>query len=222
VSHPDWATFKAGSRTRVALWLASEVGEGGTFTKAQLREAFPLVEQIDRRMRDLRAEGWIIATYREDRSLASDELRLVTVGGHVWDKGYHSRTNALSERDRRSTLAADDYVCRFCGIGPGEPYPDDRLQTAKLSVATLRGGTEPQRLTLCDRCMPSAERPENPNDVVMAIQGLDSEALDTFRSWVRSRERPRTTLEQLWARFRRLPAGAREEVESYLQRGRTE
>ena len=72
---PDWRTSRTGSKTRVALWLVAEVGAGGTFTKADLRAAFPAIEQVDRRMRDLRTEGWVIATYREDRSLAADELR---------------------------------------------------------------------------------------------------------------------------------------------------
>lgn len=54
---PDWRTHQAGTRVRVALWLHSEVPVGSSFTKAQLRDAFPGVEQVDRRMRDLRASG---------------------------------------------------------------------------------------------------------------------------------------------------------------------
>jgi hypothetical protein len=33
--------LKVGSMVRAALWLVEEVGEGNTFTKEQLREAFP-------------------------------------------------------------------------------------------------------------------------------------------------------------------------------------
>ncbi len=62
---PDWRDGTLGTRVRVALWLASEVGEGGTFRKQQLRDAMPGVEQIDRRMRDLRPAGWEILTYRD-------------------------------------------------------------------------------------------------------------------------------------------------------------
>ena len=65
---------------------------------AELRNAFPSVEQIDRRMRDLRAEGWVIATYREDRSMSQDELRLVAMGGRVWEEAYHSRSGATTWR----------------------------------------------------------------------------------------------------------------------------
>ena len=113
MSIPDWRTSKSGTRIRVALWLVSEVGPGGTFTKTQLREAFPAVEQIDRRMRDLREHGWVISTYREDRSLAPDELRLVTVGGHVWDKAHRGASRrALTENERRQVLARDGFSCR--------------------------------------------------------------------------------------------------------------
>jgi hypothetical protein len=132
---PDWKTSRAGARVRVALWLYQVVGEGGAFTKAQLREAFPNVEQIDRRMRDLRPEGWVIATYREDRSLSPDELRLVETGGKVWETAYRSRQEKMpTEKERQAVFAADNFACAYCGIGGGERYPDDSVRTAKLSV----------------------------------------------------------------------------------------
>lgn len=215
-SLPDWATSTAGSKIRVALWLASEIRPGGTFTKAQLRDAFPSVEQIDRRMRDLRGEGWVIATYREDRSLALDELRLVTIGGPVWEKGYRSRASSDIEASRRATLAADDYLCRYCGIGAGEPYPEDPLRTAKLSVATVETSAGRAGLTLCDRCLRSASAAEPVADVLDAVRALPAEARASFREWVRDDQRPRTLLEELWSRYRRLPADARTQVEHLL------
>jgi hypothetical protein len=60
-----------------ALWLAAEVGEGGVFTKEQVRQAFPGISQADRRIRDLRDYGWVIHTNTDDASLASGEQRLV-------------------------------------------------------------------------------------------------------------------------------------------------
>src|SRR3954447_17133914 len=88
MSVPDWRTSTAGTRVRAALWLVEVVGVGNHFTKAELREAFPGVEQVDRRMRDLRDDSWVIATNREDRSLELDELRFVSMGGRVWEPGY--------------------------------------------------------------------------------------------------------------------------------------
>src|SRR4051794_13683960 len=84
---PAWddTSTKHGTKIRVALWLLSVVGEGHLFTKAQLRDAFPGVEQVDRRMRDLRPHGWQLLTNREDASLSPDELRFVKAGEEVWD-----------------------------------------------------------------------------------------------------------------------------------------
>ena len=135
---PDWRTSSKGTRVRVALWLHTEIKPGGSFTKQQLREAFPRVEQVDRRMRGLRPEGWVITTYREDRSLAVDELRLVAEGGPVWEENYRSREQlSVTDRQRQAVFAADNYSCIYCGIGPGEAYADDPLRTAKLTLARV-------------------------------------------------------------------------------------
>lgn len=105
-------------------------GPGGAFTKQQMRTALSTPqkeeqdEQLDRRMRDLRPEGWVITTYREDRTLNPNQLRLVTEGGAVWQPGYRSLKQGVpTAKQRQATFAADDYRCRFCGIGAGEPYP---------------------------------------------------------------------------------------------------
>ena len=136
VTLPAWQSSTAGARIRAALWLAQEIGEGGTFRKAQLRAAFPSVEQIDRRMRELREDGWVFATNREDLALASDELRLVRIGGAVWDKSYRrARTSSISANDRKAAFAADGFACRHCGVAAGEPFADDPIRIAKLSVA---------------------------------------------------------------------------------------
>src|SRR5687768_10019509 len=113
---PAWQTSTRGARVRAAMWLAQEVGEGGAFRKAQLREAFPGVEQIDRRMRELREDGWIFATSREDLSLAQDELRLVHIGSAVWDESYRRQvSSSISPGQRKAVLSADGFACRLCG-----------------------------------------------------------------------------------------------------------
>lgn len=213
---PDWRAFRAGTRTRVGLWLYTEVGEGRAFTKAQLRGAFPGVEQIDRRMRDLRAEGWQISTYREDRSLAVDELRLVAVGGRVWEPGYRSRRASVSDADRARALDADGYACRTCGIGAGEAYPDDRLRTAKLSVERVRpdGGASYLR-TLCERCMAGRSARDSASEaaeLAEAVVKLSDANLREFVRWATFGYRERGQGEALWSRHCALPREARVEI----------
>lgn len=222
MSLPDWKTSTAGTRIRVALWLASEVGAGGSFTKADLRDAFPGVEQVDRRMRDLRAEGWIIATYREDRSLASDELRLVELGGKVWERGYRSKTStpSISDKQRQDVFAADGFVCVHCGIGGGEPYPDDRLRTAKLTIARAQPTDDgwPRLATVCDRCHLRSSEEASGDALTSAIAQLDVESRHRLREWISRGARPRDPLDEVWAEYRRLPSADRARIKEQILR----
>ena len=216
---PDWRTSTAGTRTRVALWLHHEVGVNGTFTKAQLRDAFPAVEQVDRRMRDLRTEGWVLSTYREDRSLSVDELRLVTEGGAVWERGYRSKAAAgVSDKDRLAIFAADDYTCAYCGVSGGEPYSDDPLRTAKLTLSRVPAleGTVQLRTT-CDRCHVAAPGEVFDETALRLLRSLDEGARARLRSWVRKGVRMPTPEEKLWSLYRRLPRDSRAALESALR-----
>lgn len=218
MSVPDWHTFAAGTRVRVALWLHSEVGPGGTFTKADLRSAFPGVEQIDRRMRDLRAEGWIITTYQEDRSLAADELRLVEEGAAVWERGYRSQqSRAITAKERQTAMRADSFACVICGIGGGEVFPEHPLRTAKLAVVHVgddaRGG---RRLsTICDLCIAGGARGTT-DALISAIDELTPSERVLLADWVRRGVRPRSKEEQLWAQYRQLPSVDRAAIERHL------
>lgn len=219
---PDWRTSRAGTRVRVALWLASEIGAGGAFTKAQLREAFPGVEQVDRRMRDLRAEGWVITTYREDRSLAADELRLVRLGGGVWEPGYRSKasSSSVSERLRQEVFAADGFVCVYCGIGGGEPYPDDPLRTAKLTIARGQPTDDgsPRLATVCDRCHTRSSEGESAENLMSAISELESASRERLSGWIVRGARERDPLDELWAAYRRLPELDRARIRELILR----
>lgn len=217
---PDWRTLQAGTRVRAAVWLHSEVGVGGTFTKAQLRTAFPGVEQVDRRMRDLRPDGWVITTYREDASLDSDELRLVAEGGPVWEKGYRSRQERKpTEQERRAVFAADNFACVYCGLAGGEPYPDDELRSAKLSAARAQSldGEGFNLITLCDRCWAGARGEVIDVSFIGDAAALNPEQLSRLAAWVRAGRRAWSPEEQLWARYQRLPAAQRDEVKATLR-----
>lgn len=217
---PDWKTTRAGARIRVALWLRSEVGTGGSFTKAQLRAAFPKIEQVDRRMRDLRRDGWVIATYREDRSLASDELRLVGMGGPVWEAGYRSTAvNTVTDKERRAVFAGDNYSCVYCGISGGETYVDDPVRTAKLSVARIKSGSSdrPQLVSVCDRCRAAAPAESSSSAILADIANLDDADRANLRSWIERGRRQVSPAEQVWGKLRRLPRPARDNVADHIR-----
>jgi len=124
-ARPDWQASTLGTMKRVALWLLAEVGEGHTFTKNQLRDAFPGTSQVDRRMRDLRDYGWVIHTNREDAALDASEQRFVSQGAPVWVDGKAVKVvsdTTVTATQRREIMYRDGNFCRSCGITPGETY----------------------------------------------------------------------------------------------------
>lgn len=211
---PNWKTYDGGTKVRIALWLHDVVGPGGVFTKAQLRAAFPNVEQVDRRMRDLRPEGWVIHTNTQDVTLDPEELRLVKVGGRVWEKAYRSAaTSAVSESERRAVMLRDNYACVFCGISAGEGYFDESSRTAVLGV--IRSNASSGRASLvtsCARCRAAAGGTVSASDVQHQIQELCPEDANTFLQWAARGRKPKSALDMAWLSYLRLPADIRKEV----------
>lgn len=211
---PDWRTSGAGTRTRAALWLASEIGEGGVFTKAQLREAFPGVEQIDRRMRDLRQDGWILSTYAQERSLAVDELRLVKIGGHVWESGYKSNVaRSATDRERRETLARDNFACAFCGIGAGETYSDDPSRSGQLSVTWCAAAAPAGRyVSTCKRCRNPLVGIDSSDAAYEAAALLAAEERRVLMAWIRVGHRTPRQIDRAWSLIRLLSKSERDNL----------
>lgn len=211
---PNWKTYEGGTKVRIALWLHEEVGPGGIFTKAQLRAAFPNVEQVDRRMRDLRPEGWVIHTNTQDVTLEPEELRLVKVGGRVWEKAYRSAaSSAISDSERRLVMRRDNYACVFCGISAGEDYFDEPARTAVLGV--VRSNDSQGRASLvtsCARCRAAAAAAISARDVQHHVQQLSLEETDTFLRWAHRGQRIMSALDMTWVSYLRLPADLRKEV----------
>ncbi|GAA2912798.1 hypothetical protein Acy02nite_48530 [Actinoplanes cyaneus] len=220
---PDWRDNRLGTMKRTALWLVQEVGEGNTFTKNQLREAFPEVAQIDRRMRDLRDFGWKIDTSREDAGLDLNEQRFAQRGAAVWEPGKATRQAvAVSTSQRREILARDGYKCRSCGIGPGEKYVGTET-TAQLDLARrpvrMPGGTQQTQLVVeCNRCRVGAggELAADVQDVLSRAARLPMIEKKMLAGWIEEGSRRFSEAEQLWADFLTLPAEARELVRESL------
>ncbi|UTT70586.1 hypothetical protein NMQ03_05455 [Arthrobacter sp. DNA4] len=229
MKQPAWddPESKAGTMIRGALWLLQVVGEGGTFTKNELRTAFPGISQIDRRIRDLRDYGWILHSNVEDASLLAEDQRFVKAGVPVWDP--HERRQAaprkaMSSKDRQAVLIRDGYMCTLCGIAGAEPYPDDPVITAVVAVSrrtirTLDGRETEAFVTECKRC--TSGRGASPileRDVLLAAAELSPGDRRRFVRWMERGRRGSTELDRAWAAYLRVPTDRRQNIADQLRR----
>lgn len=213
---PSWQDKKFGSMIRAALWLESEVGEGEIFTKTRLREAFPEVTQIDRRIRDLRSHDWQIDTARDDPSLRLEEQRYVKRGALVWLPGTAKSLPkaSLTAAQRSKVLQDDNFLCRTCGAAAGDTYEDGVL-TAQLDVARRNvrlpdGSAQIQLITQCNRCRVGSRVQEVDLSAVLdALQALTNFEREILARWIETDRRKLNELEKLWGAYRALPADSR-------------
>ncbi|MFE4828049.1 hypothetical protein [Streptomyces sp. NPDC056672] len=221
---PSWQDAGLGTMKRVALWLVSVVGEGNTFTKEELRAAFPGVSQVDRRMRDLRDFGWRIDTNREDAGLDSHEQRFVKPGDPVWEPGRATRksgTIAIGAARRREVLARDGYMCRSCGIAPGETYVGTyeaaQLDIARRDVVKADGTKATELVTECKRCRVGGRLlTADLEKVLTAAAALGSAERSVLSDWVAADRREFSRLEQIWSDYRSLPEESRAQLRAEL------
>jgi hypothetical protein len=225
---PAWndPDLKAGTMVRGALWLVQVIGEGNTYTKAQLRDAFPGVAQADRRIRDLRDYGWVLRTNSEDATLTAEDQRFVKAGVPVWDPAARRAAapqKTVSSKEKQAIMARDHYMCTVCGISGGEEYVDDSNQTAVLAVTrretTLPDGREETLLvTECKRCRAGGEGlPAQADEALAAIKALDPGDQRRVMRWIERGRRGSTPLDRAWNTYRRLPADARDELRATLE-----
>jgi hypothetical protein len=220
---PSWENSGLGTMKRAALWLVQVVGEGEVFTKSQLREAFPDVSQIDRRMRDLRDFNWQINTNREDLTLDQHEQRFVSTGDPVWEPGKGTKKGpaAITAAQRRELLARDSHMCRSCGIGAGQTFDDThdqaQLDVARRKVGRPDGGPEVQLVIECNRCRVGGRGlVADPLDLQARIGRLPAFDRNMLAQWIQSDERPFSEVEILWAAYRALPAASRDAIREAL------
>ncbi|MEU8932681.1 hypothetical protein AB0D30_22705 [Streptomyces sp. NPDC048409] len=225
---PAWndPELKAGTMVRGALWLVQVIGEGNTFTKEQIREAFPGISQADRRIRDLRDYGWVILTNSDDARLVAEDQRFITEGVPVWDPAARRAAapqKAISNKEKQATMVRDDYMCTICGISGGESYLDDSNQTAVLSVTRRETVLPDSRertllVTECKRCRAGSDgNPARADEALADINALDPSDQRRLLRWIERGRRGSTALDRAWSAYRRLPADARDEVRATLE-----
>lgn len=220
---PSWEDEKLGTMKRAALWLIQVVGEGNSFTKTRLREAFPDVSQIDRRMRDLRDFDWRIDTNREDLALGPHEQRFVQRGESVWEPGKATRKAAatLTATQRRELLTRDGHMCRSCGISAGQlfagEYEAAQLDVARREISRPDGRTEVQLVIECNRCRVGGRgTTADPDGVLHRVNRLSAFERKILAEWVRNDERAFSEVETLWAAYRALPMESRDKIRGAL------
>ncbi|MBB5153728.1 hypothetical protein [Saccharopolyspora phatthalungensis] len=225
---PSWRNPSFGSMIRAALWLETEVGVGNAFRKTALREAFPDVAQIDRRVRDLRKHGWRIDTHREDPTLKQEEQRYVKKGAEVWIPGQAKGepNSSLTAARRSKVLAEDSFLCRSCGVAAGDLY-DDGVLSAQLDVARRKvqlpdGILDVQLVTECNRCRVGGRGTMiDLAEVISRVKSLSLLEQEIFASWVKEDRRKFSELDSLWGIYRALPAVSRDAVKQALGSGDT-
>ncbi|MFJ2414729.1 hypothetical protein [Streptomyces brevispora] len=215
---PSWRDEKLGTMKRAALWLVTVVGEEGTFTKEDVKNAFPGISQADRRVRDLRDYGWRIATHREDARLGQHEQRFVAQGQPVWERGKATKdSSAITDTQRRKILTADGNRCRSCGITPGQVYTDS-FETAQIDIARRKvklpnGTASVQHVAECNRCRVGGRSLEADLGAVLEdVSKLGGLQLQTLTGWIAADEREFSVVERIWSDFRTLPAESRDKV----------
>ena len=214
---------------RVAQWLAGSVGEGGVFTKQQMRAQFPGVEQIDRRMRDLRAYGWQIHEARVGAGLDMNELRLVKIGVPIWDPAARKAAapQTISSKVRQEVFHRDGHACVRCGVASGEEFDDRPGVTARLTAAHIYPGglggkaSAADLVTACQFCN-EALRDETPNyldadQVLVRARGLGKAEQRRLLARIQNNRRETDKVDQVWRAFRQLSAVERERVQRALE-----
>ncbi len=223
----SWKNTKLSSKVRVALYLYDEVGEGNRFNKSDMRLALPGIEQIDRRMRELREVGWVIRNYKDSPVLAPNELLLERVGDHVWTPGYRNpNADRINNALKRQVFDRDNNQCRVCGIAAGETYPDRPDLTARLTIGHLipkgrQGFNDAENLrTECALCNEPArhltEAPVDPMLLTARIAALPRKEKTVLAKWMLADRRQFTEVEKLWTQYRQLPAPLRDEMRTLL------
>lgn len=142
---------KFGGEKRIAAYLKFNVPLGATFTMRDLRTAIAPAkgraedaEQLNRRLRNLRPDGWVITSYKDDRSLPANTYRLDAAGTRVRLSERMER-DAISAKVRRQVLERDSHACQVCGIAQGEEYDEYPGRSARMTIGHRVPGAAARR-----------------------------------------------------------------------------
>jgi hypothetical protein len=204
----------------VATYLREAIGVGGVFTLAELRANASGATQSDRRMRDLRAMGWIIHSRKDDPTIGMGEYRVVFIGGMV-------PIPTVSDRVRREVFDRAQNRCQVCGYAAGETYPDGGVVRLQLGHWVPKGQNaekvDPSNLRAeCHRCnegIRDKKRSVVTTEAVRArVLGLPAKSKKEMAGWIRSQHREPSVPEQAYYDFRQLPPSEQAAILDELER----
>lgn len=226
---------RIGDEVRIAAWLASNKGIGDLFTTDELREALGsggernTKEHFQRRIRELRSKryGWELPSAKYEHGLPQGSYRVDLVGWHPALGPKPSAETTVSAATRRRVLERDYGRCFFCGIAAKEPYPDDPLRSAVMTVghvvpAELGGsGTDSNLRAECSRCNESSRSstlpPESLESVEIDVRQLTQTERKQFLEWAASGRRERSRVDAAFDRYRHLTPGDQADLVARLR-----
>ena len=162
----------------------------------------------------------------EEASLHAEDQRFVKAGVAVWDPQERRKAaprRTIPSKERRAVLARDGYMCTLCGIAGAEPYRDDPVMTAVLSVSRrkvrmIEGAETEILVTECNRCRSGQDNvPIDIGDAVAAADGLGSGDRRRLLRWMERGRRGMTELDRAWEAYLRTPFDLRPELAERLR-----
>lgn len=224
--HPG-KKLKYGAERKIAAYLAFNLEVGDTFTMKDLRdrvgrESVPnSQEHLNRRLRKLREEGWILLSNKDDKSLNIGVYRIEQIGWHPGE-GERPKADSISKSMERAVFERDGYRCAICGIGRGEPYPGDPDTRAVITVghrqARMYQGSTDDIENLETQCKIHNETvradvlPESVDEVLVDLRKLRKSELERLETWLGQGYRSRDRLDQIHDRIRTLSPAERSQV----------
>lgn len=221
-----------GGEKRIAAYLYFNVDVGGTFTMRQIREALgeedtpEQAEHLNRRLRNLKPQGWQFTSYKDKYGQAMDEYVLQGKGNKLW-LGERTKRPTISGALKRQVLERDLNRCVICGVGAGEPYPGEPGTAAKLTAGHRTAGARHGETSLdnlqteCARCNePVGDTPPNPEvlgEVVAVVKQLRAVDKLALLTWLESGYRHRSKVDFAYDRTRKLSTTEKVEVIEFLR-----
>ena len=223
-----------GAEPKLAAWLRLNAKIGQVLTIKQLRKALETPggrpntdEHFNRRFRNLRRYGWVVRSSQEEGDLKPNEYRLRKMGAPIWLGKKEYVQAAVSAKQRREVFDRDGNRCLLCGIGSGEPYPDEPSKGARLTIGhfvadSLLGPGNPANLrTECSRCnepvKEEARRSESALELWPKIRGLSRADKVQLLRWVENGYHERNKIDRLFDQIRVLPAVQRDDIYTRLR-----